>query len=97
VAESLKALQESYDLLWSLPFDEKETLETALRNLAEQKGLKAGQLFGILRIAVTGQSVSPPLIESMLILGKDQVMQRIQEALKRLKVFVQSKVSLTKN
>jgi glutamyl-tRNA synthetase len=93
VAESLKALQESYDLLWSLPFDEKETLETALRNLAEQKGLKAGQLFGILRIAVTGQSVSPPLIESMLILGKDQVMQRIQEALKRLKVFVQSKVS----
>jgi hypothetical protein len=29
----------------------------------------------------------------MLILGKDQVMQRIQEALKRLKVFVQSKVS----
>jgi len=93
VAESLKALQESYDLLWSLPFDEKETLETALRNLAEQKGLKAGQLFGILRIAVTGQSVSPPLIESMLILGKDQVMQRIQEALKRLEGLVQSVVS----
>lgn len=89
-AESLKALQESYDLLCKLTFDEKEALETALRNLAEQKGLKAGQLFGILRIAVTGQSVSPPLIESMLILGKDQVIQRTQDALKRLERLVQS-------
>lgn len=83
-SESLKALQASYHLLSSADFDDKETLETALRSLAEQMGLKAGQLFGILRIAVTGQSVSPPLIESMLILGKEKVMERVRVALNRL-------------
>lgn len=83
-SESLKALQESYHLLSSADFGDKETLEMALRSLAEQMGLKAGQLFGILRIAVTGQSVSPPLIESMVILGKEKVMERVRVALNRL-------------
>ncbi|GAB4470575.1 MAG: glutamate--tRNA ligase [Anaerolineales bacterium] len=83
-ADSLKAVKESFDLLGRLEFDEKETLETALRSLADRMGLKAGQLFGILRIAVTGRSVSPPLIESMLILGKETVLARIQIAIKKL-------------
>ncbi len=87
--QSLKALQECERLLSSLDFTEKETVETALRSLAEHMGLKAGQLFGILRIAVTGQSVSPPLIESMVILGKATVMERVQIALKRLAEVVQ--------
>ena len=47
-------------------------------------GLKAGQLFGILRSAVTGQTVSPPLFESMAIIGKEKVLERIQKAIQTL-------------
>ncbi len=51
-----------------------------MRLLAEELGLKAGQLFGILRVAVTGQTVSPPLFESMEIIGKEKVMRRLRSA-----------------
>jgi len=40
----------------------------------------AGHLFGILRAAVTGQTVSPPLFESMAIIGRGKVLERIQQA-----------------
>ena len=54
--------------------------KSPLRLLAEELGLKAGQLFGILRVAVTGQTVSPPLFESMEVIGKAKVMRRLQSA-----------------
>lgn len=62
-----------------VPF-ETEPLEAALRQLAERLGLSAGQLFTLLREAVTGQRVSPPLIESMMIVGKEAVLARIEHA-----------------
>jgi len=55
-----------------------------MRQLADELGLKAGQLFGILRIAVTGQRVSPPLFETMAIVGKEQVLQRLEKAIQLL-------------
>ena len=51
-----------------------------MRLLAEELGLQAGQLFGILRVAVTGQKVSPPLFESMEIIGKEKVVERVRRA-----------------
>jgi glutamyl-tRNA synthetase len=57
-----------------------ENLETALRSLAEELGLKPGQLFGCLRIAVTGQSVSPPLFETMAVLGRQRTLHRLEKA-----------------
>jgi glutamyl-tRNA synthetase len=59
-------------------------LEPLLRTAAEELGLKVGQFFGILRIAVTGQRVSPPLIESMEIVGKDVVLERLASAREKL-------------
>lgn len=52
-----------------------------MRNLVEQLGLSPSQVFGILRVAVTGQTVSPPLFESMEIVGKEKVLGRIREAI----------------
>jgi glutamyl-tRNA synthetase len=49
--------------------------------------LKAGQLFGILRVAVTGQKVSPPLFESMAIIGKEKVLDRIHKAVEILEAM----------
>jgi glutamyl-tRNA synthetase len=46
-----------------------------------ESGLKAGQVFGFLREAVTGQKDSPPLFEMMEIIGKDKVLERVQSAI----------------
>jgi glutamyl-tRNA synthetase len=78
--ESAEAARRAYDVLSELPEITPETTETPMRALAEELGLKAGQLFGILRLAVTGQRVSPPLFESMAIVGKGKVLERIQTA-----------------
>ncbi len=45
-----------------------------MRALVEQLGLSPNQVFGLLRVAVTGQTVSPPLFESMEIVGKAKVL-----------------------
>jgi glutamyl-tRNA synthetase len=54
----------------------------------EGSGYKPGQVFGILRVAVTGQVVSPPLFESMEIIGRKLVMERIEAAKKFLQELV---------
>ena len=57
------------------------TLDETLRAQAEGLGLNACQLFGILRVAVTGQTVSPPLFESMEIIGREKVVRRLRAAI----------------
>jgi glutamyl-tRNA synthetase len=61
-----------------------QALEPSLRGLAADLRLEAGQLFGLLRIAVTGQPVSPPLFETMDIVGREVVLARIHRAAARL-------------
>jgi glutamyl-tRNA synthetase len=83
-AQSAEAARRAYRLLAGLEEISPETAEAPLRALAEELGLNAGQFFGILRAAVTGQTVSPPLLESMQIIGKETVLERIQAAVERL-------------
>ncbi len=59
--------------------------ESGMRALATELGMKPGDLFMILRVAVTGSTVSPPLYESMEILGKDDVLARVNIALSKLR------------
>jgi glutamyl-tRNA synthetase len=80
-SESAAAARRAYQVLESLPEITPETAEAPMRALADELNLKAGQLFGILRLAVTGQQVSPPLFESMVIVGRDKVLERIQNAI----------------
>ena len=56
------------------------TGEPPMRAYVEESGYKAGQVFGLLRTAVTGQKVSPPLFESMEIVGKEKVLERLKKA-----------------
>jgi glutamyl-tRNA synthetase len=86
--ESTAAAQRAYEIIEDLPDMQPETLEAPLRSLAEELGLRAGQLFGILRSAVTGQKVSPPLLESMAIIGKEKVLERINNAVETLTTMV---------
>jgi glutamyl-tRNA synthetase len=69
------------ETLAALPDFSAATQEAALRPLAESMGLNPGQLFTPIRIAVTGQAVSPPLFETMEVLGRDVCLARIDRAL----------------
>ncbi|HET7483512.1 MAG TPA: glutamate--tRNA ligase [Actinomycetota bacterium] len=55
-------------------------IEGALRALAERRELKPKQAFQPIRAAVTGTLVSPPLFESLEVLGKDKTLERIRRA-----------------
>jgi glutamyl-tRNA synthetase len=60
------------------------TLEGILRPLAEELGVKAGQLFGALRTAVTGLTATPPLFQTMEVLGQEKCLYRISKAIAML-------------
>jgi len=81
---AIRALEASVDKLESLTDFSEENLETKLRLLADELGLKAGQLFGAIRNAVTGKKVTPPLFGTMAVLGKERCLERIGKALARL-------------
>jgi glutamyl-tRNA synthetase len=57
-----------------------ETIEEALRQLAEHIGQKPRQAFQPIRVAVTGSTVSPGLFESIELLGRDETLARIRDA-----------------
>jgi glutamyl-tRNA synthetase len=60
------------------------SLEAMMRPLCVELKLKAGQLFGALRTAVSGQTATPPLFQMMAVLGKDSCLKRIDAALAKL-------------
>ncbi|MBZ5526211.1 MAG: glutamate--tRNA ligase [Acidobacteriia bacterium] len=62
-------------------------LESLLRPLADELGVKAGQLFGALRTAVTGLTATPPLFQTMEVLGQDTCLKRIRQAIDKLKIL----------
>jgi glutamyl-tRNA synthetase len=56
------------------------SLETMLRGLAGERGIKAGELIGAARIALTGSTVSPGIFEVMWLLGRERTVARLQAA-----------------
>ncbi|MEO8285859.1 MAG: glutamate--tRNA ligase [Chloroflexota bacterium] len=79
---ALEALKRTRAFLDSLPEPwTHEEWEAGMRALASELGMKAGDLFMVLRVAVTGSNVSPPLYESMEILGKEEVLKRVDRAI----------------
>jgi glutamyl-tRNA synthetase len=61
-----------------------ELLDRRLREAAEAAGMKAGDFFSPIRVAVTGRTVSPPLFESIELLGRDRSLARINAAIGKL-------------
>jgi glutamyl-tRNA synthetase len=79
-AQSAGVARLAYEALAGLPDLRLETAEPAMRALVEALGLSAGQVFGILRVAITGQKVSPPLFESIELIPRDRVLERVKQA-----------------
>lgn len=78
------ALQQAIRAAGSLPEWTHEALEAAIRPLAEEIGVKAGDLFGVIRVAVTGKTATPPLFETMEVLGREVTFQRLRTAIEKL-------------
>ena len=78
------ALEAAHRVLSGLSTFDAGPMEEALRPLAQELGVKPGQLFGALRIATTGQRVAPPLFETMEILGRDRTLAAVESAAERL-------------
>lgn len=81
-AENKEVLQKAYDKLDQLSAWQTQILHDELNDLlVQQMGIKPRLAFTPLRVAITGRRVSPPLFESMELLGKQSCLSRIQKAL----------------
>ncbi|MBW6468229.1 MAG: glutamate--tRNA ligase [Coriobacteriia bacterium] len=81
VREALDAVAEVLD---ALPDFSPAAIEQALRAVPETTGLKPKIVFQAVRVAVSGSTVSPPLFESLALLGKERSLDRIRAAVSSL-------------
>ena len=79
--ERLEAAREA---LASLEAFDQERVEGALRGLVESLGIKPKEVFQPLRVAIAGSTVSPGIFESVVALGRDETLARVDDALARL-------------
>ncbi|MGI8864806.1 MAG: glutamate--tRNA ligase [Solirubrobacteraceae bacterium] len=76
-------LQRSRDALArAQPFD-ADQIEQALRGVVDDRGVKPGQIFQPVRVAIAGTTVSPGIFESLAVLGREETLRRIDRALER--------------
>ncbi len=81
----LEVLEKSLETLIGVQNFTSKDIELSLRSLADEMGLKAGDLFWVLRVVITGRKASPPLFQTMEVLGKDTCIRRIKNGLYRLR------------
>jgi len=79
----LTAARDTIDAVGDVSFEADE-LEPPLRALADERGWKAGDLFMAIRVAVTGRTATPPLFDTLVALGRERVLARIDRALEVL-------------
>ena len=83
--DALPVLQAAHEALAALPEWDLASIETSLREaLIESLGLKPRLAFGPVRVAVTGRRVSPPLFESLELLGRESSLVRLQRGIETL-------------
>ena len=70
--------------LENVPSFNHSVLESLLREKAEDLALSMRQFFGSLRVAVTGRTATPPLFETMEVLGRERVLSRLKAAVAKL-------------
>ncbi|HAV78056.1 MAG TPA: glutamate--tRNA ligase [Anaerolineae bacterium] len=85
--QSAEILRKSYEILSGLDELTHATGEPPMRVYVEESGFTAGQVFGLMRTAITGQKVSPPLFESMEVIGRKTVLERLKNAVEILGKF----------
>ncbi len=82
--EGLTAAREAIAAVGQVSFEADE-LEPPLRALVEARGWKAGDLFMAIRVAITGRTATPPLFDTMVALGFDRTLDRLDRAIDTLR------------
>ena len=85
-ALAAKVLRRAAEVLGAAEFSH-DGLEAALRSAAESLGIKAGQMFEPVRVAVCGRKTAPPLFGTLEVLGRDTSLARIQAAIGKLETI----------
>ncbi len=83
-ALALAVLKQAAQTLAAADFSH-DGLEAALRSAAQTLGIKAGQMFEPVRVAVCGRKTAPPLFGTLEVLGRDTCLRRIDQAIAKLK------------
>jgi glutamyl-tRNA synthetase len=87
---ALRAARETIDDSVGAVTFEADELEPPMRALAESNGWKAGDLFMAIRVAVTGRTATPPLFDSLVALGRERVLARLDAAIASLEASKES-------
>jgi glutamyl-tRNA synthetase len=82
-AMAMKVLKRAKEVLPGVEF-KHDPLDLALRAAAQELGVKAGQMFQPIRVAVCGRKNAPPLFETLEVLGKETTLARIEQAYNRV-------------
>ena len=82
-AMAKKVLEKALVVLADVEF-KHDALDHALRAAAQELGVKAGQMFQPIRVAVCGRKNAPPLFETLEVLGKEKTLERVQQAAGRI-------------
>jgi glutamyl-tRNA synthetase len=82
LAMAKRSLEKAREVLPGIEF-KHDPLDATLRAAAQELGLKAGQMFQPIRVAVCGRKNAPPLFETMEVLGKETCLKRIEQAIEK--------------
>ncbi len=82
-AMARKVLKKAREVLANVEF-KHDPLDQALRAAAQDLGVKTGQMFQPIRVAVCGRKNAPPLFETLEVLGKETTLARIDQALHKI-------------
>src|SRR5207247_3740085 len=82
-AMAVKALTRAREVLAQTEF-KHDSLDKALRAAAQELGLKAGQMFHPIRVAVCGRKNAPPLFETLEVLGRGTTLERVKQAVEKI-------------
>ena len=83
MATAVRVLTRAREVLANVEF-KHDPLDQALRAAAQEMGVKAGQMFQPIRVAVCGRKNAPPLFQTLEVLGRETTLGRIEEALQKI-------------
>ena len=87
-SDALRGLEAVRGVIADIGVEDEDAVEERLRALAKDVGLKAGQLFMPVRVAVTGRTASPGLFETLRVVNTERSLARLDRAIEKLRAEV---------
>ncbi len=82
--QAKEMLKKTKEIISKVGIENTERLQKRLLQLIKENNWNTGAFFMLFRIAVTGKKITPPIIESLLLIGQEEVLKRLDSAVKKL-------------